>query len=68
MRPRRHKYAKTAGWLRAELAHHGIDSFTIKKLAVGTTRKMKSDSAMQKELEAMGYSFGHEDEAFRFAR
>jgi hypothetical protein len=68
LRPKQHKYAKTTGWLRAELAHYGINSFEIKKLAIGTSRKMKSDAAMQKELEAIGYSFGHEDEAFRFAR
>jgi len=32
------------------------------------TTKHKSDTVMQKDLEALGYVFGAEDEAFRFTR
>jgi len=68
MRTTKHKYAKTTGWLRAELKHHGIKVFTVEKLAIGQKRKMKSDTARKKDLEALGYVLGAEDEAFRFTR
>ena len=62
MRQRRHQYRKTAGWLRAELAHHGIPHAINKLDHLGNLRRVcLTESQMEAELISLGYSFGVED-------
>lgn len=62
MRQRRHKYRKTAGWLRAELAHLGIP-YAINQIDhLGNLRRVcLTEAQMEAELINLGYTFGSED-------
>ena len=62
MRQRRHAYKKTAGWLRAELAHHGIPHAITKPDHLGNPRRTcLTEAQMEAELAKLGYTFGAED-------